>query len=132
MQFGSSHFGIAATAAMLFLATASPLAAADLSGSWRGGGTVSFASGKGERAKCRASFSRVSGTSYAMSATCATASGSVTQQATLRQVGANSYRGSFYNPEWDTSGSISVRVAGRSLSANVSATKGSASMHLSR
>lgn len=104
----------------------------DLSGSWRGGGSVSFLSGRAERAKCRASYSKAGANSYAMSATCATASGSVSQSTTVRKVGANTYRGNFVNTEWDTSGSISITVSGRSQSVFVRATKGSAAMRLAR
>ncbi|MGQ0672962.1 MAG: hypothetical protein ACT4N2_08815 [Hyphomicrobium sp.] len=107
-------------------------AADDLSGSWRGGGSVSFFSGKSEKARCRATYSKAGGTSYAMSATCATSSGSVSQSTTVRKVGGNSYRGKFYNAEYDTSGTISISVSGRSQSVHISATKGSASMSLSR
>jgi hypothetical protein len=112
---------------------AAPAGAASdpLAGSWRGGGSVSFLSGKAERARCSASFSRLSATSYAMSATCATASGSVSQSATVRGKG-NRFSGSFYNAQYDTSGSVSISVSGRSLSARIGTTKGSASMRLSR
>jgi hypothetical protein len=123
--------GAAAVSAGLLVASTGAWCASDLSGSWRGGGSVSFISGKAERARCRASFSRISASSYAMNATCATPSGSVTQSATVRGSG-NRFRGSFYNAEWDTSGSIAISVSGRRMSVSVSATKGSASMSLSR
>ena len=45
---------------------------AALEGSWRGGGSVAFASGQRERADCRAHYQRASGTSYTVTATCAT------------------------------------------------------------
>ncbi len=93
---------------------------------------MSFVSGKAERARCRASYSKAGANSYSMNATCATASGSVSQSAIVRKVGGNSYRGSFHNAEYDTSGSISISVSGRSQSVYVSATKGSASMRLTR
>jgi hypothetical protein len=109
-----------------------PAEAAELAGSWRGGGSVSFLSGKAERARCKASFSKLSATSYAMNATCATASGSVSQSATVRKSGGNTFRGSFYNSEYDTSGSVSLRLSGKSLSAFINATKGTASMSLSK
>lgn len=71
--------GACALAASLSAVTAHSARAGDLSGTWRGGGSVSYMSGKAERAKCRATFSKLSPVSYAMSATCATASGSVSQ-----------------------------------------------------
>jgi hypothetical protein len=122
----------ASFAAVTLTAGAGHATADDLSGSWRGGGSVSFVTGKAERARCRASYSKSGAKSYSMSATCATPSGSISQSATVRKVGGNSYRGSFYNGEYDTSGSISINVSGRSQSVYVSATKGSASMRLTR
>lgn len=125
--------GLALATAMVTAGTIpSPVTAAELAGSWRGGGSVSFLSGKAERARCKANFSKLSATSYAMSATCATASGSVSQSATVRKSGGNTFRGRFYNSEYDTSGSVSLRLSGRSLSAYINATKGSASMTLSK
>ena len=44
-----------------------------LSGSWSGGGWVSFASGSKEKARCHARYSGGGG-SYTLTATCATAS----------------------------------------------------------
>jgi hypothetical protein len=67
-----------------------------------------------------------------MSATCATASGSISQSAVVHKVGGNTYRGSFHNPQYDASGSISITVSGRSQSVYVSGNKGSASLRLSR
>src|SRR6516225_11664008 len=86
--------------------------AAGLEGSWSGGGSVSFASGARERARCRAHYRRRSSTTYALTATCATPSGRATQSASVRQVGGNSYQGSFYNSEYNVSGSIHVVVRG--------------------
>ncbi|MBO0766764.1 MAG: hypothetical protein J2P50_19530, partial [Hyphomicrobiaceae bacterium] len=48
---------------------------ASLEGSWRGGGSVAFASGQRERAECRAHYYRASGTSYTVTASCAPPSG---------------------------------------------------------
>jgi hypothetical protein len=57
-----------------------------LEGSWSGGGTVVFASGSREQARCRAHYRRA-GIGYTVSATCATASARASQIATLRPVG---------------------------------------------
>lgn len=132
LGLGVRAIGLLTLGAALCSAVPATAQATDLSGTWRGGGSVSFSSGSAERAKCRATFSKLTATSYSMSATCATASGSVSQSATVRKRGANAYGGSFYNAEWDTSGTISITVSGRSLNANVRATKGSSTMRLSR
>jgi hypothetical protein len=132
----SSHLALLTALAALVVTptTSGPSMAqpANLEGSWSGGGVVSFASGSRERARCRAHYSRRSSTTYAMSATCATASGRAAQTASLRSVGANSYQGSFYNSEYNISGTIYVVVRGNSQSVQLSSSAGSASLQLSR
>jgi len=86
---GLPHIGYAQVAKKLRIAS--------LEGSWSGGGTVTFASGSKEQARCRAHFSRAGKDSYTVNATCATASGRAAQTARVRQVGNNRYSGSFYN-----------------------------------
>ncbi len=100
-----------------------------IAGSWSGGGTVVYASGQRERAHCRASYSGGGG-SVMMSGNCATPSGSVFQSARLRRVGANSYAGSFFNSQYNTSGSIYVSVHGNTQSVNLRSSSGSASLTL--
>ena len=105
---------------------------AGLEGSWSGGGTVSFASGSTERARCRAHYRRAGSTGYTVDATCATASGRASQTASVRQVGENKYAGSFYNNEYGISGVISVIVHGRSQTVQLRSDSGSAVISLSR
>ena len=100
-----------------------------IAGSWSGGGVVAYASGQRERAHCRASYSGGGG-SVMMSGNCATPSGSVFQSARLRRVGANSYAGSFFNSQFNTSGSIYVTVHGSTQSVNLRSSAGSASLTL--
>ncbi len=100
-----------------------------IAGSWSGGGMVVYASGQRERAHCRASYSGGGG-SVMMSGNCATPSGSVFQSARLRRVGANSYAGSFFNSQYNTSGSISVTVHGNTQSVSLQSSAGSASLTL--
>src|SRR5262249_4132778 len=76
--------GLSALAISLVTAGAPSRAqAAGLEGSWSGGGTVRFASGAEEQARCRAHYSRRSNAVYVLRATCATASGKAAQSATL-------------------------------------------------
>ena len=105
---------------------------AGLEGSWRGGGSVALASGQKERAQCRAQYRRASGSSYTLTATCATPSGRATQTATVRQVGGNTYQGQFHNSEYDVSGTIFVTVAGNRQSVRLTGDAGSASLELRR
>lgn len=91
----------------------SPAAAAgELAGSWSGGGAVTLASGQKEKARCKARYTKASAKSYVMSATCATPSAKVSQTAQLRRTGANSYAGTFFNPEYGITGRIRVSVSG--------------------
>jgi hypothetical protein len=118
--------------ASLAFTGASAAQSGELAGTWSGGGFVSFASGQRERARCRAQYSRTSRTSYALRATCATASGRASQTATLRYVGSNSYQGNFYNSEYDVSGTISVAVRGNRQFVRLSSGSGSATFELRR
>jgi hypothetical protein len=81
-------------------------------GSWSGSGSIAFASGSKESARCRVYFAKTGETSYRMSATCATASAKVDQTATLSRIGSNSYAGRFFNQQYNTGGSIRVTVSG--------------------
>jgi len=116
--FGSSEVGIAQTAR--------------LEGSWTGGGPVTFASGQTEQARCRAHYTRRSEASYFVRATCATASGKAAQTAILRKAAANSYRGRFYNREYDISGQIFVVLNGNRQSVRLTSASGSAFIQLRR
>jgi hypothetical protein len=105
---------------------------AGLEGSWSGGGSVSFASGPRERARCRANYRRAGTNSYTVNATCATASGRAAQTATLRRVGENRYSGSFYNSDYAISGVIHVVVRGASQTVRLFSDSGSAIFNLTR
>ncbi len=102
-----------------------------LDGTWSGGGSVTFSSGQAEKARCRATFNKTSKFSYDISATCATPSGRVSQTATVRGSGS-SFHGTFYNPDFDLSGTINITVSGRSQTVRLSSTKGSATLRLTR
>jgi hypothetical protein len=97
-----------------------------LIGSWSGSGSIAFASGSKEKARCRAHFAKTGETSYEMSATCATASAKVDQSASLTRTGANSYAGRFFNEQYNTGGSIRITVSGGSSSVRLSGESGTA------
>jgi hypothetical protein len=126
-----------ATAALLFLSGAilsGPGAAQStgLDGIWSGSGSVSFASGGKETARCRLQYSLTSNGSYLLSGVCATTSGRASQSATLQRVGANTYRGRFYNSEYAVSGTIHVTVSGNRQTARLTSERGSVSIELRR
>jgi hypothetical protein len=108
------------------------LSVASLEGSWSGGGTVSFASGAKEQARCRARYSRAGKDSYTVNATCATASGKAAQTARVHQVGKNRYSGSFYNSEYSISGVIHIVVNGATQTVRLVSDGGSGVLNLSR
>jgi hypothetical protein len=125
--FSCAFAACAATA----LAPQAALAEPGLTGTWKGGGSVSFSSGSRERARCRATFSPTSKTSYEYSATCATQSGTASASGHVRGNGTN-FKGSFYNAEFDANGSISITVHGSSQTIRLISSKGSALLRLSR
>ena len=125
--------GMLAIAALPILGFVGPSTAepGGLTGSWSGGGWVSFASGSKEKARCHARYSGGGG-SYNVTATCATASGKASQSATVYKTGGNSYKGSFVNSQYNVRGSIRVVVHGKSQSVSLSGDGASAQLSLSR
>lgn len=125
--------GAAFAAALALNCTGLSAARADsapLVGSWSGGGSIAFASGAKEKARCRAYYAKTGEASYRMSATCATASAKVDQTAMLTRTGARTYSGSFFNQQYNTGGSIRITVSGGSQSVRLSGEAGSASFTL--
>jgi hypothetical protein len=125
-------FGALALSGLPHVGDAQPSRKSNLEGSWSGGGTVSFASGAKEQARCRAHYSRAGRDSYTVNATCATASGRAAQTARVYQVGENKYSGSFYNSEYAISGVIQIVVRGASQTVRLSGGGGSGVLNLSR
>ena len=103
-----------------------------LAGSWSGSGWVSFSNGKRERARCHAHYSPNGGKSFSLNATCATSSGKASQHATVYEVSNNRFRGTFYNTEYNVTGSIRVVLNGNSQSVTLSGDSNSAAISLSR
>jgi hypothetical protein len=125
--------GVAFAAALALNCAGLSAARADsapLVGSWSGSGSIAFASGSKERARCRAQYAKTGETSYRMSATCATASAKVDQTAMLTRTGARTYVGSFFNQQYNTGGSIRITISGGSQSVRLSGEAGTASFTL--
>ncbi len=118
-----------AACAAVAVAPQAALAEPGLTGTWKGGGSVSFSSGSREKARCRATFSPTSKTTYEYSATCATQSGTASASghcaATVRIS-----RALFLNAEFDANGSISITVHGSSQTVRLMSPKGSALLRL--
>ncbi len=129
---GGRYWAIAAALPLSLLAV--PQARSEpgaLAGTWSGGGIVEYVTGNRERARCRANYSGGSST-ISINATCATPSGSISQYARLRKTGANSYAGTFFNSQYNLSGSIHVVVHGNTQSVSIASGSGSASLSLRR
>ena len=132
-MIGRFVFGMAVTLAPALLAIGTARAEpVNLEGSWSGGGMVNLSSGASEKARCRAHFTRQSANSFGMNAICATPSARVAQTATLSRVGANRFAGSFYNSEYNVSGTINLTVNANRLSASLSGAGSSAQLSLGR
>ncbi len=125
------HWLAIAATAMIALSVPAAAQQSSLSGTWNGGGSIELPSGATERARCRATF-QSSGNGATMSATCATPSAKIYQQAELTRVSGNRFVGDFRNPEYGITGSIRITVRGNSLSAALNGGGGSASFSLSR
>jgi hypothetical protein len=129
---GGKYWAIAAALSLSLLAMPEARSeSATLAGTWVGGGVVAYATGGRERARCQANYSGGSST-ISVNATCATPSGSISQFARLRKTGANSYAGTFFNVQYNTSGSIHVVVHGNTQSVSIASGSGSASLSLRR
>jgi len=93
---------------------------------------VSFASGSREQARCRAHYRRAGNNSYAVSATCATASAGPRKQPRSGRLARTRYSGSFYNSEYSISGVMHVVVHGSSQTVRLVSDSASAVINLSK
>lgn len=128
----AATIAITTAAAVGWPASGSAQQGADLSGTWSGSGRVQLSSGSVESARCRVSFRKQGGATFAMSASCATPSARVDQTAVLSRTGGNRYAGEFHNAQYGISGTINVAVSGNRMSASLSGGGASAHLNLSR
>jgi hypothetical protein len=70
--------------------------------------------------------------SVSFAASCASDSGRVDQNATLRKVGGNVYAGRFYNQQYNVAGTIRVTVRGSTQNVVLNSESGSAVLSLHR
>lgn len=108
-------------------------AAADvLAGAWSGGGTVKLNDGGVERVRCRISYSKSTGNTYLLDATCSHSNGTISQTGRVVQVSGSRFTGRLYSDQYDVSGEISVSVNGNKQTLSLSSAKGSGSISLSK
>jgi hypothetical protein len=128
----ATAYGIAVLISLCILTQTSWAESDLLDGLWSGGGTVTYASGDRERARCRAHYVPRGGKRVAVTATCATPSGSVSQTAILAKTGEGRYSGRFFNEQYSVTGTIQVIVNGSNQLVRLFSSSGSALLNLSR
>lgn len=108
-------------------------AAADvLAGSWSGGGTVTLNDGGREKVRCRIRYSKSTGKTYLMDATCSHSNGTINQSGRVVQISGNRFSGRLYSDHYDVSGKITISVNGSKQTLSLSSAKGSGSITLSK
>ena len=122
---------VIAAASLLWIAPATETSAASsLSGSWKGGGTMTLNSGAKERVSCRVKYFRQSSTTFSMSAKCASGAGSLNQTGSLIAVGTNKYSGTVFNAKHGITANVYITLNGRKQNVSISSSAGSASLSL--
>ncbi|MDX2308728.1 MAG: hypothetical protein NW216_10860 [Hyphomicrobium sp.] len=127
LSAGLRAIGLAIALAGSMVASVTPSVAdpVRLDGSWSGPGSVTYPSGAKEAARCLANFKKKTGTSYSVSARCASPSGKVEQSAVLTSVSDNVYSGSFFNAEYKVDGTITVTINGNVQNVSITTPAGS-------
>ncbi len=107
--------------------------AAELSGSWRGSGTLNANTGETERVKCRATYRLRGRNTYDVSFRCVSRThGAGDQNFTVRRSGRNRYSGRFTDDKNHVPVSVSVSVRGQQQSVSMQSTKGWGRFNLSK
>ncbi len=107
--------------------------AASIAGSWSGSGFVQLKTGQKERVRCRVSYSKSTGRTFGLSATCASTAGTISQSGRVVQLkGGNRYSGRLYNPEHNVAGKIVVSVNGLHQTVTVTSSQGQGKFTLRR
>lgn len=130
-----AQFRFLALLPLMLLGFAASAGAQSLSpvGSWRGEGIVRPYSGSPERTPCRGVITKAPGRgAYDGVLRCSTSGGVVTQAGRLRWVGGNTYRGTFYDDNYDVRGSVSAVVRRSTMSVSVVSNKGTGRLSLRR
>ena len=106
---------------------------ASIAGSWSGSGIVLLKSGQKERVRCRAQYSKDTGRTFVLNATCASTAGTISQSGrVVRLKGGNRYSGRLYNPEHNVAGKILVSVSGSRQTVTVTSSVGKGHFTLRR
>ncbi len=123
---------IALPLAIGILGFAGPASADALSGAWSGGGTVRLSSGHVEKVRCRVRYSKSTGKTFLLNATCSTTGGTFAQTGRVVQTKGNNFRGRLYSDEYSVSGNVSISVSGQRQTIRISSSKGSGRLALSK
>ncbi|MDZ4840528.1 MAG: hypothetical protein SH859_00055 [Hyphomicrobium aestuarii] len=134
-KIGGLGLGFYAPAVALLLSLMAPPAFADadgLAGRWSGNGSVMLPSGATEKARCRATIRKAGSREFTVDATCATSSLKVSQVAKVQASGANRFSGEFLNAEYNITGTMTLTLSGKTLSAALRGGGGTAFFTLAR
>jgi len=128
----SSAIASVVVAGMLSAAGTQITVAAELSGSWSGGGVMNLSSGGQERVRCKVKYFRVSEAVFSMSARCASGAGRLDQTGSLTKTGTDKYQGTVYNPQHGVTATVYVTLHGRRQSVFISSAGGTGSFSLKK
>ncbi len=102
-------------------------------GHWSGQGSTHGQSGNSGTARCQINYTKGSGPSYNVQASCNVSRvGLISQTAAVRKVGANRYSGTFHNYQHSVTGQFTVVVSGTQQRVTMTSEKGTASLTLAR
>ena len=88
--------------------------AADIVGTWSGGGYAKITDGDKERVRCRITYERQGIKTFSVHAVCASPSVRVLQTGTILRATTNTYLGSLRNMDYNVTAKVRIRVSGSS------------------
>lgn len=109
-----------------------PAQASGLQGTWRGAGYLKPSSGKRVRVSCVVRYSKHTARVFAVSANCASNSGSVRQTGEVLKIRESTYIGDFYNKQFDVRGRVRVNLRGKRQTVIFSSSSGGGSVSLTK
>jgi hypothetical protein len=131
MRLPAAILALVLAPAAAALAQPRGLTFAMLSGAWSGTGSVTLSSGNVERIRCRASYEVVpSGNAFQQKLRCTSDSYDFNLQASVVRTGADAVSGTWTEVTRNANGSISGRISGSSINANIQGPAFSASFSM--
>ena len=122
------------TAFALGALTPPVIAAPDvLAGSWSGGGTVKPNNGASEAVRCRVKYTKDTGRTYLINATCSVPGvGRYQQTGRVVKVSNSRFTGRLYSEQYSVTGNVVISVSGSRQTISLSSSKGTGRLNLSK